>query len=165
MIQFYWNKALKSFGSRSLAWLVKYLYIFSVLIFLVGVASSIIFALEFPLVTLLVIVIVQVFFFILIICLSAYTIYTAHGLFKFLRTTSQLTSVQKTSEQKAVRMSKILIVCCCCEIVGIFFIDARNNFISYDRDLLHDAHHIATPRFWYCLYIKYSRNSRAEIKK
>ena len=108
IILFYWNRAMNSFGTRSIKFLTKYLYVFIAVICVAELTASILRSLEI-LDASLVVYIVQGSYVLFEAIIVGYTIYTAVGLYRFFKSVAQLNAIQQKSKRKVIRMTKILL--------------------------------------------------------
>jgi len=122
LILFYWNRAMKSFGAVSLDWAQKYVYVLIGVIVVVEIVSSIMRGIE----TLFeVLVFAQIFYGLLEILVIIFILYSAYGLYQFLRTAavpSSTATSQWRTRRKVLRMTKLLLASAFLLVIAIITI-------------------------------------------
>jgi len=106
VVLFYWNRAMKSFGTKPLEWAIKYVYILAAAIVIVEVVSATLRSIDLAYETLY---LAQVFYVILMIGVIIYILYTSVGIFKYLRE-NKLNKRQERAKGKVLRMVNLLMV-------------------------------------------------------
>jgi len=117
-VLFYWNRALKSFNTRSIEWTRKYIYILMAVITVSEVITStlrVIYAspINYALIPILYLIVES--------ALIIYIGYTGYSIFRFFKNTNELSAVQLRSKETTVRMTKVFAAIDGCIIILFIF--------------------------------------------